>query len=155
MLRTRWLVRAPMYLYRFGFGFVFGHRMLMLEHHGRRSGLPRHTVLEVVDDPKPDTYIIVSGFGGASQWYRNLIADPHVRVSIGRRRNAPAVATLLAPMPRKRRLRVTRQNTPERGTGCEARSKRRCTPMISGCRCSPFSCRRRLSRRGSRTDAGG
>ena len=97
MLRTRWLVRAPVYLYRFGFGFVFGHRMLLLQHRGRRSGLPRHTVLEVVDHPTPDTYVIVSGFGEASQWYRNLIADPHVRISIGRRRNAPAVATLLAP----------------------------------------------------------
>lgn len=97
MLRTRWLVRAPVYLYRFGFGFVFGHRMLLLQHRGRRSGLPRHTVLEVVDHPRPDTYVIVSGFGEASQWYRNLIADPHVRISIGRCRHAPAVATLLAP----------------------------------------------------------
>jgi deazaflavin-dependent oxidoreductase (nitroreductase family) len=97
ILRTRRLVRAPMYLYRFGFGFVFGHRMLLLEHRGRRSGLPHHTVLEVVEHPTPDTYVIVSGFGEASQWYRNLIADPRVRISVGRGRNAPAVATLLAP----------------------------------------------------------
>ena len=48
----------------------------------------------------PDIYVNVSGFGfgfgEASQWYRNLLADPHVRISVGWRRNADAVAKLLA-----------------------------------------------------------
>ena len=44
----------------------------------------------------PDIYVIVSGFGEAAQWYRNLLADPHVRISVGWRRNADAVAKLLA-----------------------------------------------------------
>jgi len=68
----------------------------MLEHRGRSCGLRRYAVLEVVDRPAPDIYVIVSGFGEASQWYRNLLADPHVRISVGWRRNADAVAKLLA-----------------------------------------------------------
>ena len=96
-LRTRWLVRAPILLYRNGFGFLFGQRMLLLEHRGRRSGLARHVVLEVVEHPHPDTYVVVSGFGDASQWYRNLVAEPRVRISVGRRRDVPAFARLLPP----------------------------------------------------------
>ena len=50
-LRTRWLVRAPINLYRVGLGFLFGTRLLMLEHVGRRTGARRYVVLEVVDRP--------------------------------------------------------------------------------------------------------
>ncbi|KQY10278.1 nitroreductase [Mycobacterium sp. Root135] len=96
MLRTRWLVRAPVSLYRFGFGCLFGQRMLLLQHRGRRSGIARYVVLEVVEHPRPDRYLIVSGFGEAAQWYRNLLAEPRVRVSVGRRRDVPAVARLLS-----------------------------------------------------------
>lgn len=98
LLRTRWLVRAPVWLFRMGLGFLFGKRMLLLEHHGRRTGRRRYAVLEVVDRPAPDTYVIVSGFGARSQWYRNVLADPQVRISVGLRRNAAAVAILLSPV---------------------------------------------------------
>lgn len=92
-LRTRRLVRAPILLYRAGLGFLFGSRLLMMEHRGRRSGERRFVALEVVDHPATDRYVIVSGFGTGSQWYRNIVADPHVRVSCGFRRRAPALAT--------------------------------------------------------------
>lgn len=36
-LRTRWLVRAPIWLCRAGLGAVLGSRSLMLEHTGRTS----------------------------------------------------------------------------------------------------------------------
>ncbi|MTE16788.1 nitroreductase family deazaflavin-dependent oxidoreductase [Nocardia aurantiaca] len=92
-LRTRGLVRAPIALYRSGLGFLFGTRMLMLQHTGRRSGAERFVVLEVVDRPAPDQIVIVSGFGTRAQWYRNIEADPRVRVWIGARRRIPATAT--------------------------------------------------------------
>jgi deazaflavin-dependent oxidoreductase (nitroreductase family) len=95
LLRVRWFVRAPVGLYRAGLGFVFGSRLLMLEHIGRRSGARRHVVLEVVDHPRPGTYIVVSGFGGRAQWFRNVRADPRVRVYAGSRRPARATARLL------------------------------------------------------------
>jgi deazaflavin-dependent oxidoreductase (nitroreductase family) len=92
-LQTRWLVRAPIVLYRAGLGFMFGSRLLMLEHVGRKSGARRYVVLEVVERPTADQYIIVSGFGPRAQWYRNIRAQPAVRVSSGRRRRVPAIAT--------------------------------------------------------------
>ncbi|HLS78441.1 MAG TPA: nitroreductase family deazaflavin-dependent oxidoreductase [Nocardia sp.] len=92
-LRTRTLVRAPIGVYRAGWGRVFGSRLLMLEHTGRRSGALRHVVLEVVDHPAPDEYVIVSGFGERAQWYRNIRAQPKVRVWIGTHRGLPATAT--------------------------------------------------------------
>jgi deazaflavin-dependent oxidoreductase (nitroreductase family) len=97
ILRNRALVRAPIWLYRAHLGFLFGHRMLLLEHVGRKSGARRYAVLEVVDRPGPDEYVIVSGFGDTAQWYRNVIANPRVRVSVGLRRNVPATATPLTP----------------------------------------------------------
>lgn len=91
MLRIRWLVRAPIVLYRARLGFVFGSRLLMLEHTGRKTGARRHVVLEVAARPHPGTYVVVSGFGTRAQWWRNIRADPRVRVYLGSRR--PAVAT--------------------------------------------------------------
>lgn len=94
-IRRRRLVRAPIPLYRAGLGFLFGSRLLMLEHIGRRSGARRFVVLEVVERPRPDEYVIVSGFGTGSQWYRNILAEPRVRVSSGFRRAVRATATPL------------------------------------------------------------
>lgn len=94
-LRTRWLVRAPIHAYRAGLGFLFGQRLLMLEHRGRKSGQMRQVVLEVVAHPTPDRYVVVAGFGERAQWLRNVRADPQVLVSVGRRRSNPAVATEL------------------------------------------------------------
>jgi deazaflavin-dependent oxidoreductase (nitroreductase family) len=96
VLKTRWLVRAPIHCYRAGLGFLFGTRLLMLEHIGRSSGARRYVVLEVVERPSPDRYVIVSGFGRGAQWYRNVCVHPEVRVSCGLRRNVPATAIPLS-----------------------------------------------------------
>jgi deazaflavin-dependent oxidoreductase (nitroreductase family) len=94
-LGTRWLARAPIAVYRAGLGFLFGSRLLMLEHLGRTSGVWRQVVLEVVDRPAAGAYVVVSGFGASAQWYRNVVAHPRVRVSVGRRSRVPADATVL------------------------------------------------------------
>ncbi|RDI64639.1 nitroreductase family deazaflavin-dependent oxidoreductase [Nocardia pseudobrasiliensis] len=126
-LRIRWLVRAPIGIYRAGLGFVFGSRLLMLEHIGRRTGVRRYVVLEVVDRPAPDEYVIVSGFGERAQWYRNVTAWPKVRVWTGFRRAVPATATPMSEQDSARALeRYARQHprawqnlraTIERATG--------------------------------------
>jgi deazaflavin-dependent oxidoreductase (nitroreductase family) len=97
LLRVRWVVRAPIWLYRARLGFLFGHRLLMLEHIGRTSGLRRYVVLEVVDRPAPNRYVVVAGFGPHAQWLRNVIAQPQVRVSAGFRGPTPATALVLDP----------------------------------------------------------
>lgn len=76
--------RAPIGLYRLGLGGLLGHRFLLLEHVGRKSGLLRRTVLEVVGS-EGGAPIVVSGFGKRSDWLRNLVARPEVRVTWGRR----------------------------------------------------------------------
>ena len=95
LLRRRWIVRAPIGLYRARLGFLFGSRLLMLEHTGRKSGRRRHVVLEIVDCPQPGTFVVASGFGTHSQWFRNVRADPRVRVWTRSRPPAPATARLL------------------------------------------------------------
>lgn len=95
LLRVRWLVRTPVWLYRARLGGLFGTRLLMLEHTGRRSGKRRYVVLEVIARPASDTYVVVSGFGERAQWFRNVRVTPHVRVVLGSHRPAPALARLL------------------------------------------------------------
>ncbi|HLH58801.1 MAG TPA: nitroreductase family deazaflavin-dependent oxidoreductase [Streptosporangiaceae bacterium] len=97
LLRTRWVVRAPIWLYRARLGAVFGSRLLMLEHTGRKTGARRFAVLEIIGQPSPGGYVVSSGFGARAQWFRNIRSDPRVRVYLGSSRPAPATAQLLTP----------------------------------------------------------
>lgn len=74
-----------MYLYRAGLGFLLGKRMLMLEHRGRKTGARRRTVLEVVS-AEGGVPVVLSGFGPASDWLRNVLAHPGVGIHWGSRR---------------------------------------------------------------------
>lgn len=79
-------LRAPAVLYRWRLGWVLGSRFLLLRHRGRRSGLMRANVLEVVArDREAAAWYVASGWGERSQWYRNIVAEPRVRVTAGRR----------------------------------------------------------------------
>lgn len=75
--------RAPVYLYRWHLGWLFGHRALLLTHTGRRSGLRRQNVLEVVayraEIPEA---VVVSGFRD-SDWLRNIEAAPGEEIKVG------------------------------------------------------------------------
>ena len=73
-----------------------GPRVLMLEHRGRTSGVPRFVCLEVVDRPSANLIIVASGFGARAQWYRNLQAHPTCRVSVGWDSGLPARARLMS-----------------------------------------------------------
>jgi deazaflavin-dependent oxidoreductase (nitroreductase family) len=82
----RALFRMPRVLYHWKLGFLMGRRFLLLKHVGRKSGLPRETVLEVADhDEASGTYTIASGFGPKSDWYRNVVAHSEVTISVGNR----------------------------------------------------------------------
>ncbi len=84
---ARLAFRLPIWLYRLQLGWLLGDRFLMLTHIGRKSGLPRQTVLEVVrHDRASDTYIIVSGYGERVDWLRNIQHNPNVLVQSGGRR---------------------------------------------------------------------
>ncbi len=83
----RYLLRAPVYLYRWGCGRLLGKRFLLLTHIGRRTGLPHQTVLEVVEyrEDGPEV-VVMSGFGPNSDWLRNIEATPDSEVVIGSQR---------------------------------------------------------------------
>lgn len=95
MVTTRWIMRAPIPVFRAGFGFVFGGRLMMLEHRGRISGKRRYTVLEVAEHESPTSMVVPSGFGPHAQWLQNLQAEPRCGVSVGWRTRVSARATVL------------------------------------------------------------
>jgi deazaflavin-dependent oxidoreductase (nitroreductase family) len=68
----------------------------MIEHIGRNSGERRYVVVEIVDRPTPGTVIVASGFGTRAQWYRNILANPSVRVWIAS--HPPRIANA-SPLP--------------------------------------------------------
>lgn len=67
----RLLLRLPTWLYRIGLGWTLGGRFLLLQHIGRKSGLQRETVLEVVwSDPPRRAYVVVAAWGARADWSR-------------------------------------------------------------------------------------
>jgi deazaflavin-dependent oxidoreductase (nitroreductase family) len=140
VLRSPRLMRAPIWLYRMRLGFLFGQRLLLLEHVGRRTGRRRLTVLEVVGHPASDVYIVASGFGTRAQWFRNVQAQPDVRVSVGRRASAPARARRLAQpdadaalrayIGRHRRAWKTMKPALESTLGCEITADDTALPLV-------------------------
>jgi deazaflavin-dependent oxidoreductase (nitroreductase family) len=80
------MLHAPVWLFRARLGFVFGNRIVMLEHLGRRSGKLRQTPLEVVRRHE-DSYILCSGTGPKADWYRNIKSTPAVGLWVGSRRH--------------------------------------------------------------------
>jgi deazaflavin-dependent oxidoreductase (nitroreductase family) len=83
---SRALFRAPIYLYRLGLGWLFGKRILLLNHIGRVSGKRRQVVLEVVEHDRTDgSFVVASGWGPTAAWYRNILHTPEVSIQVGRR----------------------------------------------------------------------
>ena len=102
-LLMRWLLRAPVLVYRIGLGGLMpgrpmlgglmpGH--LMLTAVGRSSGRPRRVVVDMWHDTATDTYYVVSGFGEHADWYRNLRANSEVGVQVGWRKFRARATTL-------------------------------------------------------------
>jgi hypothetical protein len=56
--------RLPIYLYRLDLGWIFAYRALLLIHQGRRSGLLRETMLEVLlYNPATRESVVLSAWG--------------------------------------------------------------------------------------------
>lgn len=92
---SRLLFRAPIWLYRWGLGWLLGKRFLLINHVGRKSGLARQAVVEVIAyDKEHSTYYVAAGFGPKSQWYQNLLMTPEVTIVVGRKKLAVRAAPL-------------------------------------------------------------
>jgi deazaflavin-dependent oxidoreductase (nitroreductase family) len=72
------LFRAPLIAWRLGMGPVTGKLFLVLTTTGRKSGLPRHTMVEYysIDGVK----YAACAFGARAQYYKNIAADPRVTI---------------------------------------------------------------------------
>jgi deazaflavin-dependent oxidoreductase (nitroreductase family) len=92
---ARALLRMPLMLYRLRLGglvsgfhagadVTFG--LLALTTRGRRTGGDRTTALEYRE--ADGRYYMTAGWGPGSSWVLNLRQEPHVTVSVGRRRLA-------------------------------------------------------------------
>ena len=94
---TRLFLRLPIWLYRWRLGWLLGGRFVMIRHTGRKSGLPRDTVIELVHyAPETNTYYIASGWGEKADWFRNIQKTPKVLL-FTRNKRLTAVTHRLAP----------------------------------------------------------
>jgi deazaflavin-dependent oxidoreductase (nitroreductase family) len=86
----RRVLRAPVHLFRWRLGFLFGDRFVLIDHVGRRSGNKYQTVVEVVEhDVATGEYLVCSGTGPGADWYRNLVAAPAQLVQVRNQHWAP------------------------------------------------------------------
>ena len=67
-----------------GLGSLVGRFVLLLATTGRKSGLPRVTPLQY--DEVDGIIYVGSARGVKADWYRNLVANPNVEVTVGSRR---------------------------------------------------------------------
>ncbi len=82
--------RLPIYLYRLNLGRLLGHRILLLVHQGRKSGLLHETVLEaILYYPATKESVVLSAWGEKADWHRNIKATPALEVRTGGERYVP------------------------------------------------------------------
>jgi deazaflavin-dependent oxidoreductase (nitroreductase family) len=88
---VRLALTMPRLLYHVGLGRALGHRFLLLEHRGRRTGARYEVMLEVLrwDADRREAFVL-AGFGRGASWLRNLEAGSPLEVTIGGERFRPA-----------------------------------------------------------------
>jgi deazaflavin-dependent oxidoreductase (nitroreductase family) len=110
----QWMLRVPRYVYVGPLAELLRSRcVLLLTTRGRRSGKPRTTAVSFM--PIQDgRYVVFSGWGVGSNWYRNVRADPRVRVKVGQREFSATAKVVEDP---DQRIQLMRQMA-ARSSGC-------------------------------------
>ena len=81
---SRLIYRLPIRLFHLRLGWLFGNHFLLLTHTGRKTGLPRYAVIEVMRyDKAAETYFVASGFGEKADWFLNLQKTPRAKIQVG------------------------------------------------------------------------
>ncbi len=73
------LYRFPILLYRLGLGKLIGKYILVLSTFGRKSGNVHRTPIEFFQ--QDGRIFVISGFGHQTDWFKNLLANPHVTLN--------------------------------------------------------------------------
>ncbi len=76
----RRLFRLPLFFQRIGLGILVPRNVLIITTTGRRSGRPHRTPVEFGPGAGGHAYMVMSGWDGNTDWYRNARVDPCVRV---------------------------------------------------------------------------
>lgn len=88
----RVLFRLPLFFQRIGLGILIPRNVLILTTTGRRSRRLHKTPVEFGPGLGGQPYMVMSGWDGNTDWYRNARANPCVRVWVhGREWEARAV----------------------------------------------------------------
>lgn len=77
------LFKTPIFFYRIGLP-IFSSFVLLLTTIGRKSGKQHTTPVEYLREKDTGYPIIMAGWGGKTDWRRNIDADPLVHLQIGR-----------------------------------------------------------------------
>ena len=87
LIKTLWRLHKYVYLASGGqvWGRIVGMPVLVLHTVGNKTGKARSNMLTYI--PYGDDFLIAASNGGADSspdWYRNLLAEPQVRIQVGR-----------------------------------------------------------------------
>jgi deazaflavin-dependent oxidoreductase (nitroreductase family) len=83
---VRTLYRVPIWIFRLHLGWLLMKHFLLLTHIGRKSGLPRQTILEVLQyDQAKGRYVVFAGWGEQSDWVKNIEKTPQAVIQVGQR----------------------------------------------------------------------
>jgi deazaflavin-dependent oxidoreductase (nitroreductase family) len=80
--RMKTIQRLHKRLYDSGKGWIIGKFILLLTHTGRKSGKRYDTPLQY--EKIAGSYYVGAGRGLKADWFRNIQANPHVHVRVGR-----------------------------------------------------------------------
>jgi len=80
--RMKNIQRIHQRLYASGKGWIVGGFILLLTHTGRKSGTRYVTPLQY--EKIDSAYCVGAGRGPQADWFRNILADPHVHVQVDR-----------------------------------------------------------------------
>ncbi len=88
------IFKSPIFLYRLGLGWIFGHRFMMLTHVGRRSRKIYRTILAVLRYDCQTREIVAISAWTRSDWYKNIQALPALQAETGFTRYVPEFRVL-------------------------------------------------------------
>jgi len=102
--RLRLFFKSPIALYHGPIAEIMRQRCVMLlTTTGRRTGAPRTTGVSFM--PLDGHFIVFSGWGVRSDWYRNLLADPNVTIRVGNKTLRATAAPVQDPARRSALMR--------------------------------------------------
>ena len=112
-LWLRTMLKVPSLVYRGPLAELMRSRcVLLLTTRGRKTGQPRTGAVSFM--PVEDHFVVFSGWGVGSNWFKNIRANPEVTVRVGRQQ-LRATARVVEDPERRRQLMLQMQ---ARSSGC-------------------------------------